>query len=401
MKLVPDAGPQRTLTVATLVNTIGNGVYMTAGVLYFTRVVGLPAVQVGLGLSVAGIVSLLVGLPAGHLADRRGARGAYTFALVLAGLAMAAFVLVDHLWSFMIVACLSAAAHASLPPTRAPLIRRYGGDRPQRFRAYLRSVTNLGTSVGALVAGWAVHVDTELAYVLLIAGNAASFAACAVIVRRLPPTPPEPVTESGPRWVALRDRPYALLSALDGIMNIQFLTLTVALPLWLVNATSAPRWLVGVAFAINTMLVVLFQVRVGRDVDTPRSGGFSIRRAGFTFFVSCALFSLAAGTTPLVAAVLLAGGVVIHTIGELWHAAGQFELSYGLAPAHAQGQYVGVFSMGNGVAESIGPVLLTVLCIEWGRPGWFVVGAMFAVTGLTLPFVVRWAERERTPATAA
>jgi len=35
------------------------------------------------------------------------------------------------------------------------------------------------------------------------------------------------------------------------------------------------------------------------------------------------------------------------------------------------------------------------LCITWGTPGWFVVGGIFAVTGLAVPAVVRWAERNR------
>ncbi|MFF4401003.1 hypothetical protein [Streptomyces sp. NPDC001480] len=39
--------------------------------------------------------------------------------------------------------------------------------------------------------------------------------------------------------------------------------------------------------------------------------------------------------------------------------------------------------------EALGPGLLISLCIGWGRPGWYVVGAMFALTGLAAPFAVR------------
>ena len=100
-----------------------------------------------------------------------------------------------------------------------------------------------------------------------------------------------------------------------------------------------------------------------------------------------------AGTPTWAAISLLMGAVVIHTIGELWYAAGGFEVSFALAPDHATGQYLGVFGVGAGLGEALGASLLVALCISWGRPGWYVVGALFTVTGLAAPMTVRWAER--------
>src|SRR5206468_952041 len=95
--------------------------------------------------------------------------------------------------------------------------------------------------------------------------------------------------------------------------------------------------------------------------------------------------------SPIVVLVLV--GVVIHTIGEIWQSAGGFELSFALAPQHAVGQYQGLFGMGLGLGVTVGPALLIGLCVDWGTPGWWVVGALFAVTGLTVPAVVAWSER--------
>jgi hypothetical protein len=36
--------------------------------------------------------------------------------------------------------------------------------------------------------------------------------------------------------------------------------------------------------------------------------------------------------------------------------------------------------------------VLIALCIAWGRPGWYVAGALFALTGLAAPPAVRWAQ---------
>ncbi|MFG1687177.1 hypothetical protein ACGFNP_43945 [Nonomuraea sp. NPDC049269] len=245
-----------------------------------------------------------------------------------------------------------------------------------------------------MLAGWAVQVDTLMAYRLLVVGNAVAFAASAIILVRLPPVPPGPVVR-GPRWIALRDRPYLLLTGLDGIMAVQFKVLTVAIPLWLVGATAAPRWLVSGTMLISTVMVVALQVRASRGIDSPVAGGGAYRRAGVAFLISCSLVPLSAGLPGWAAAALLIAAVVIHTVGELWHSAAGFEVSFALAPAHATGQYLGVFGLGAGLAEGLGPALLIALCITWGAPGWYVVGGLFALTGLAAPLAVRWAERQR------
>ncbi|MGH4032008.1 MFS transporter [Actinomycetota bacterium Odt1-20B] len=391
---VPVAGPQRTLAATNFVYTVGSGVYLTAGVLYFTEAVRLPAGQVGLGLGVAGLVSLLAGIAVGHLADARGARGVYAGTLVVQALATAGFVLADAFWPFVLAVTAATGAKAAGVAARSPLIRHYGGERPQEFRAYLRAVTNVGVSLGALLAGWAVQVDTLTAYQLLVAGNAFAFLASAVMLVRLPSVAPSPAAR-GPRWVALRDRPYLVLTALDGVMAVQFKVLTVAVPLWLVAATSAPRWLISGTMLVNTALIIALQVRASRSVDSPAAGGRAYRRAGAAFLVACALVSFSADVPAWAAAALLMAAVVVHTVGELWHSAGGFEVSFALAPHHATGQYLGVFGLGAGLAEALGPGLLISLCITWGRPGWYVVGALFAVTGLAAPLAVRWAERSR------
>ncbi|WP_406016108.1 MFS transporter [Streptomyces sp. NBC_00984] len=394
--LIPDTGPQRVITASNFVYTISSGLYLTAGVLYFTQAVHLPAAQVGIGLGIAGCVSLVMGMAAGHLADRHGARGVYAITLVVRALATACFLLVDSFWPFVLAVCAATGAQAAGVAARSPLIRHYGGDRPQEFRARLRAVTNIGVSLGALLAGWAVQVGTRTAYQLLVVGIAMACAASAAVLVLLPAVMPGPVVD-GPRWVALRDRPYLLITALDGIMAIQFKVLTVAVPLWLVEAITAPHWLISGTMLVNTFIVIAFQVRAGRAIDSPAAGAGAYRRSGLAFLFSCSLLPLTAGMPPWAAATLLMVAVVIHTIGELWHSAAGFEVSFALAPQHATGQYLGVFGLGAGLAEALGPSLLISLCITWGRPGWYVVGALFTVTGLVAPLAVRRAEyRQRS-----
>ncbi len=117
-----------------------------------------------------------------------------------------------------------------------------------------------------------VQAGTLTAYQLMAIGNAIAFVVSAAFLVSLPPVAPLPAA-GGPRWIALRDRPYLLLTVLDGIMAIQFKVLTVAIPLWLVGATTAPRWLISGTMLTGTVMVVAFQVRAGRDIDSPEAGG--------------------------------------------------------------------------------------------------------------------------------
>ncbi|MER0443722.1 MFS transporter [Streptomyces sp. Edi4] len=390
--LLPAPGAQRTLALSNFVYTVGSGLYLTAGVLYFTEDRHLPASQVGLGLGIAGLLSLAAGVAVGHLADRYGARGVYMGALVVQALATAGFVRADGFWPFAMAVAAAMAAKGAGNAARGPLIRHYGGDRPQAFRGYLRAVTNLGISLGAVLAGWAVQVGTHDAYQVLVLGNALAFMASAALLLPLPPVAPRPASD-GPRWIALRDRPYLALTLLDGVMAIQFRVLTVAVPLWLVVATTAPHWLISGTMLVNTVIVVACQVHASRNIDTPTAGAVAYRRSGVAFLLACVIISLSAGVPAWAAAVLLLSAVVVHTIGELWHSAAGFEISFALAPPHATGQYLGVFGLGAGLAEAVGPTSLISLCVTWGRPGWYVVGALFVLAGLAAPLTVRWAQR--------
>ena len=108
--LVPERGPERALTAAVFVSLIGTGSYINTSALFFTRAVHLPVAQVGIGLTISGLVGLAAGIPAGRLADRWGPKRTWIVSLSAEALTMASFVFVHGFWWFVPVACLSAAA---------------------------------------------------------------------------------------------------------------------------------------------------------------------------------------------------------------------------------------------------------------------------------------------------
>ncbi|MFG2621326.1 MFS transporter [Streptomyces sp. NPDC048507] len=391
-------GPQRALIGANFVSRVGNGLFNAASVLYFTLVVHLPAAQVGIGLTIAGLVGLLAGIPAGNLADRYGPRTVWLASLTVQAASMAAFVLIDDWVTFTLIATLDRLAATASGAAGGALIARAGGERPAVFRARLRTFVNLGVVLGTLGAGVAVSVDTRTAYTVLILANAASFAGAALItLRGVPAYRPLPRPAQHHRWAVLSDRPYVSFVALYGAMGLQYQTVSLLLPIWLSAHTDAPRWTVAAVYAVNSGVCVLLQSRLGSRVETPRQGGRALRLAGLSFLVSCPLMALTADVPVWIAPLLAVLAVALHSLGEVWESSGGFALGFGLAPDHAQGQYQGLFGLGFGAGQALAPLVLTTAVLGLGHAGWLVLGVFFAALGAAGPPVAAWAERTRRP----
>ncbi|GAB1640070.1 MFS transporter [Krasilnikovia sp. MM14-A1259] len=390
MSLLPEPGPIRTLAAATLINTIGNGLWMVSSALFLTRSVGLPVGHAGLALTLVALVSLVTSTPAGYLADRLGPRGVAIGGLAALGLCEVALTGVHSMAGFLLVAAPMAVLDAAQRAARGAII---GGAVPQDrrvyTRAYLRSVTNVGITVGAAVAGIGLTVDTRTAYLSLIVADSATFLLAAAVLTRLAPVARTPRAESGPRLIALRDRPFLAFVVLDGLLATNFGLFEVALPLWIAGRTDAPRWMISVVFAVNTVTVVLLQVRAARGTDTLAGAAHASRRAGFALLTACLIFPLTAGTQHALTITLLIVAALAHVAGELWYSAGGWGISFGLAPDHAHGQYQGTYAMGHQFGQMIAPAVVTTLTLGWGTPGWLLLGAAFATVGCLVPPVVR------------
>jgi MFS family permease len=394
--LVPSGRNERSYLLAALINLYGTGLIFTAMTLYALRVVHLSAVRSGLALTIAGLVGLLVSMPIGRLTDRRGPRDVTRLTLVLAGVAAVSYVFFAHSFvSYLIVAIVDGTALSASSTANVALLRRVGGSAATTFRSQAAAVVNLGISLGVATCGIAIEINTATAYRALFLGNAASFVIAAAVLGRLPKYEPLPGAHEESPFTAVRDRAFVAYTFLSGTMYMQYLVLGLLLPVWVVFHTSAPRWSVSAFVVINTVIVVLFQVRVGKTVQTVRQGGAAFRRAGVIFLVSCSAMGLATGLPAWAALLLLVAAVVVHTYGELWESSATYALDFGLAPPHAQGQYQGLVGMANFAGQALSPLVLVGLVLSGGRVGFIALGAWFALLGLTGPAVARWGERTR------
>lgn len=385
--LLPETGPQRAISLATFVNTFGSGMFMTSSALFFTQVVGLTLSSYTTGLFAGSMAGLVVGLFAGRLADQVGARETQIAVKLTGALATVCCLFVGDFWQWVLVSSLIGVTTNAHGPCQAPLIRAFGGDDPVRFRAYQRSLTNLSLALGALVAGVAIGIGTRWAYDTLLWVRALAYVGCALALLRVPRLVPAHGSGPARRWQALRDGRYLAATASNSLMSVHFAVPTVLLPLWIAERTHAPRSIVSGAFILNTVLIVLLQVRASKGVDDDRSAARRMLWAGLAIAGGLTLVALASGPRAGIAVALVFAGIVVYTLGELWHAAASMEYQFGLAPAHAQGQYSGVFGLGQGLMTSLAPAIVGV-GLGFGVPGVIGLGLAFLVVGaLTRPLM--------------
>ncbi|MGX1271049.1 MFS transporter [Streptomyces phaeoluteigriseus] len=386
---------QRLLTLAQLSNSVGDGAYYTTSALYFTQVVGLAPARVGLGLTIGWAVGSLAGLPLGRLADRRGPRGTAVLLALATGLAVASFTLVRGFLPFVLTACAYAAAQSGLAAARQALLAKLvpAGERTGLL-ARLQSTLNAGLAVGAALGGLALHAGTRTAYLTVFVADAVSFLVCALLLVALPRVAPGPVRPRGGLGV-LRDRPYTVVALLNTVLLLRLPLLSLVLPLWITERTGAPAWLVSALFVLNTAAVTLFQVRAARGVTGLGSATRALRQSGWVMCAACAVFALSAGGSARVAAGVLVVGAVLQVAAEMGQSAGSWQLSFDLAPADRVGEYQGLFGTGVTVARTLGPLVLTALLLEWGTPGWLLLGGLILGASYAMGPAARWAAAGR------
>jgi hypothetical protein len=220
----------------------------------------------------------------------------------------------------------------------------------------------------------------------VFAVDAVTFLVCAGLLTRLPAVRPlrrgSGRRRSGPG--VLRDRPYALVALLNTVLLLRLPLLSLVLPLWITRRTDAPAWLVSALFVLNTGAVMLFQVRAARGVTGLATATRAVRRAGWVMLAACVVFALSAGVSLWVAVGFLVVGAVLQVVAEMGQSAGSWQLSFDLAPEGRVGEYQGLFGTGVTVARTLGPLLLTTLLVEWGTPGWLLLGGAMVVASYAM-----------------
>lgn len=397
------AGPTslvRRLSAQSVLSAFGDGVFLTGSAVFFTQVVGLSAARVGLGLTIAGVVTFALAVPLGKLSDRYGAKRVWAVSSLLEALFYLAWLAVGGMAAFVgVMVAVQLVSTASRAARNAYRFDVFPREQRVASNAYFRAARNVGYTLGALLAGVALATNSDEVIRLVPVATAVLLVLNATLVARLPSAAPQAAADEAPLEAAvtggkaIKNRGYLLMSVCGGVLSTHQVLLNVVIPLWLVEETDAPRVLLAWLFGTNTVMAVLLQVAAARGVVSVADSLRAERRGAAFFVLSCGIVLVTHDTVGWVTIALVWVGHVTVTGAELFQSAGEWGLQAELSDPARRGEYQGVSQLGFTLGSVWAPAAYTFLAMEWGTPGWLVIAGVVVVAAVAIHPAARLAER--------
>lgn len=392
--VLPSSHRGRVLAAGALLDAVATGLYLAVATLYFVGYVGIAARSVGVALGLANVCGLLVPMPVARLTRRLGVARVYIAALVLRGVGIAGYVLVDGYWRYLIVTCFFIAASRAALPLLQVLVGQLGGaDDRTRTMASLRTVNNIGLSAGFVVAAGVQLLHSGVAYRLLFTAAGLAFVAVsmvtAVAVRGMGSAAmPAARRARRPRTVYTDGR-FITVAAANSVLLLHDSMLFILIPLWVVQRCGLSPTVSSSLLVLNTVITVLLQVRAARYAKGAR-GALRALRWSVVALAAASIFLGSAGQgAAWVLVILLAAAVILLTVGENLQAVAGWELSFLMSDPDQRPQYLTLFSLGYSGQLIVGPVLMTSVVLPWGVPGLSLMTVLFVLAAAVTSMAVR------------
>jgi len=384
----------RKVSLASFIDRFGNGLLISVLVIYFSFTVGLGPHKTALALSLGAAAGLICTIPAGHLVDRIGQRSVVVVSMVLNGIAIMSLVFVHSFIWLTIAFAADSIANVFSRNAQQTLIARVGDSKTNpRNRAYTRSVNNLGIGLGSLGAGIALAINSPFGYQVAIFIDGLTFLIGAFIYTLVPFFPPTLQEREKFDWTIFKDGRYIAATLMSAVTNIQFVVQNVGIPIWIVKYSDAPRWWVSTMLILNTAAIVIFQVKVSKRTKALKDSANQYLFTGLLLAGACLLYAFAEGPSAQIASLFFLAGMVLHVIAELIIAMIHWQISFDLADSNRQGAYYGIWTLGNGLSEIIGPSLVTFALVSLGKPGWGLLALIFVLNTALFRFIVLGSKR--------
>jgi MFS family permease len=365
----------RYLLSTIIVDFIGTGLVMPFNVVYLHEVRGFELARVGVLLALPALVGLLVVGPIGTLIDRIGPRVVVIGSLVVQIVAQITLASATTELRAAIGCVLLGFSGGVIWPAIQTLIGTIiPSHLRQRYFGVNFTLLNLGIGIGGILGGLFVDVTRPETFVAIYLIDAATFLAPLVIflgplrhVHR-PPAPSADeevddgvVAQTGYRAV-LRDRSLLLVLAIVFVASfVGYGQLNTGLPAFGREVGGISTQALGLAFAANTAVIVLFQLFVLQRIEGRRRTRVLVLMSGVwaLSFLALGLTGLVPGTVA--AAVLFGLCAAVFGFGETFYQPTLPAMVNDLAPDHLRGRYNAVMSIAWQSASVVGPAVAGVL----------------------------------------
>ncbi|MFJ6718185.1 MULTISPECIES: MFS transporter [unclassified Streptomyces] len=376
-----------------LIDSVGNGMLLPLGLLYFTDVRGLAPAQVGVAMTAGQAVALPVTFLAGRLLDRLGPKPVVVWANVLSAAGYVLFLVVGGLWQVAGAYVLVQAGINMYFTAQRTLITHLTGPEERRsWFAFTGSLRNVGLAVGAAAAAGALTLFGKDSLSRLIVVDAVTYLLAAACFAVLTTTPPL-TQDAPPSALATRAdnaRRYLLLVAVNIPYVLAQALLAVLVALYTTHALRLPASAASALFLVNTAIVsgcstIVTAHLAPKAARRAVTAGYLIMAVGMGAFALPALPSLAFTAWPA-----LVVAIALFSVAEILLGPALSELSVSLTPEAAGGFTQGLYQFSWALGMVVAPALFTLLLqagplLPWGVEAVACLIAMCAAPALKAP----------------
>jgi len=363
------------LSAATLINRMGT-MLMPFLALYLTSDIGITPAKAGLVLAAYGLGALLSNPFAGKLSDKLGPLKLMTLSLIISGIFLLFYPFIDSfIWVMVLSFIWAIITEAYRPAGMAFVSDQVHPDKRKTAFALYRLAANLGMSIGPVLGGLLSAIDFSLLF--YVDGITSIIAGLFLIFNKWDDNKYSELDEE----TSHEEKAHAKLGILKDFRFIYFLLALIpveivmfqhigAMPIFLVKELGYPNEAFGLFIAINTVLIILFEV--------PLNDAMSNWKHKNSLSLGALLFGVGFGALAFASTFIeVALTILIWTIGEMMFFPAASAYAAEISPKEKRGEYMGYLQMTFSFSFMIGPWLGTFAFDEFGS---------FALWGGTLIF---------------
>ncbi|MCH7610827.1 MAG: MFS transporter [Chloroflexi bacterium] len=349
--------PFWTLTGVTLIDQVGGALLYPFFALYFTSRFEVGMTQVGFLFALYAVSSFAGQLIGGALSDRIGRRTLLIFSLVTTSTSSLLMGIVESVTLFYALAIFVGVFVESGQPARQAIVADLlPEDKRAEGYAIIRVAFNLATAIGPAIGGF---VASRSYLALFVADAVISLIAAFIVWRLMPETKPELVegeadesfaSSFGGYGKVLRDRLFVLFLLAGMLVGLVGMNLFTTLGVYLRDNFDVPTQGYGLLLAMNALLVVVFQIPVGRRAE--RYPPMIVMGIG------SALYGIGFGMFAFVSTVaLFAAAMLVLTVGEMMIVPVSQAVVARFAPEAMRGRYMAIYGMSWSLPIAVGPLM--------------------------------------------